>query len=102
MSSLVCLPNCFSNLFRVCLLVCSVCVVSVCVACAQNVGGATKYRWTLPSLVMIGRAEGLAGLYKGYIPKLVRLGPGGGIMIVMFDLVVEQMHKFRDNNTAKH
>lgn len=45
------------------------------------------YRWTLPALVSVGRQEGLRGLYKGLGPRILRLGPGGGIMIVVFDVV---------------
>ena len=26
-------------------------------------------------------------LWKGYVPKVVRLGPGGGILLVVFDVV---------------
>jgi solute carrier family 25 2-oxodicarboxylate transporter 21 len=45
------------------------------------------YRWTLPSLVHIYRTEGVRALYKGLGPRFLRLGPGGGIMIVVFDTV---------------
>lgn len=43
-----------------------------------------KYVWTLPSLGMILREEGAAALYKGFLPKVLRLGPGGGILLVVF------------------
>jgi len=45
-----------------------------------------KYRLTLPALATITREEGLPALYKGFVPKVLRLGPGGGIMLVAFDL----------------
>jgi len=44
-------------------------------------------KWTLPCLVKIFNEEGFKALFKGYIPRIVRLGPGGGIMIVVFDYV---------------
>lgn len=49
--------------------------------------GSTKYTWTLPSLKTVLQEEGFRALYKGLGPRLVRLGPGGGIMIVAFDTV---------------
>lgn len=49
--------------------------------------GNIKYHWTLPSLVAVWRAEGTRALYKGLGPRMLRLGPGGGIMIVVFDVV---------------
>jgi solute carrier family 25 2-oxodicarboxylate transporter 21 len=55
----------------------------------NQVGSDLQYRWTLPSLVAIWRAEGTRALYKGLGPRLLRLGPGGGIMIVVFDVVSE-------------
>jgi solute carrier family 25 2-oxodicarboxylate transporter 21 len=50
---------------------------------------AIKYRWTFPSLVAIWQAEGTKALYKGLGARILRLGPGGGIMVVVFDLVSE-------------
>ena len=32
-------------------------------------------------------------LWKGYVPKVVRLGPGGGILLVVYDWVSEWMRK---------
>ena len=51
--------------------------------------GETKYRWAVPSLFTILNEEGPRNLYKGLGPRLLRLGPGGGIMIVAFDQVSE-------------
>lgn len=30
-----------------------------------------KYNWTLPSLQMIAREEGVTALYKGFVPKVI-------------------------------
>lgn len=43
-----------------------------------------KYSWTIPSLGTILREEGFSALYKGFLPKVLRLGPGGGILLVVF------------------
>ena len=44
-----------------------------------------RYRNTFQSLSLIAREEGWQALWKGYAPKLARLGPGGGILLVAFD-----------------
>lgn len=46
--------------------------------------GSTKYVWTVPSVLKVAREEGFGALYKGFIPKVLRLGPGGGILLVVF------------------
>ncbi|KAJ3414585.1 hypothetical protein HDV05_006324 [Chytridiales sp. JEL 0842] len=46
-----------------------------------------KYNWAFPALVKITREEGFGALYKGFVPKVMRLGPGGGILLVVFDWV---------------
>lgn len=35
-------------------------------------------------------------LYKGFVPKVLRLGPGGGILLVVFDQVTTLMRKHLD------
>ncbi|KAJ9068419.1 hypothetical protein DSO57_1031159 [Entomophthora muscae] len=55
--------------------------------------GIPKYRWTIPSTVTVFREEGFAALYKGFTPKVLRLGPGGGILLVVFDVVSNYMRK---------
>eukprot|EP00842_Homolaphlyctis_polyrhiza_P006461 jgi/Hompol1/6816/HPOL_003794-RA len=52
-----------------------------------------KYNWTFPALATIAREEGVAALYKGFVPKVLRLGPGGGILLVVFDFVSEYIRK---------
>lgn len=41
-----------------------------------------KYNWTYPALAVVYREEGFRALYKGFAPKVLRLGPGGGILLV--------------------
>ncbi|KAK0863956.1 hypothetical protein LTR87_015986 [Friedmanniomyces endolithicus] len=47
-------------------------------------GGVRKYGWAVPSLGLVMREEGFGALYKGFLPKVLRLGPGGGILLVVF------------------
>jgi solute carrier family 25 (mitochondrial 2-oxodicarboxylate transporter), member 21 len=51
-------------------------------------GEASPYRWSWQSVALIAREEGVQSLYRGYLPKLLRLGPGGGIMLVVYDMVI--------------
>ena len=53
----------------------------------QLSGTAVQYRYAIPSLIHILRTEGPTAIYRGLGPRVVRLGPGGGIMIVAFDAV---------------
>ncbi|KAJ5248797.1 hypothetical protein N7468_000248 [Penicillium chermesinum] len=39
--------------------------------------------------------EGFGALYKGFIPKVLRLGPGGGILLVVFTGVMDFFRKMR-------
>ncbi|GMM34958.1 mitochondrial 2-oxodicarboxylate carrier [Saccharomycopsis crataegensis] len=43
-----------------------------------------KYVWTLPGLAIVYREEGPRALFKGLLPKVLRLGPGGGVLLVVF------------------
>jgi solute carrier family 25 2-oxodicarboxylate transporter 21 len=44
-------------------------------------------------LSTIVREEGIAALYKGFAPKVLRLGPGGGILLVVFDFLSGYIRK---------
>ena len=35
----------------------------------------------------------LKALYKGFVPKVLRLGPGGGIMMIVFENVNSYLTK---------
>ncbi|KAF9363677.1 hypothetical protein BGX34_003567 [Mortierella sp. NVP85] len=58
-----------------------------------------KYGFTLPSVARIYREEGFRALYKGLSPKIVRLGPGGGLLLVVFDRVSELMRRQTDSSS---
>lgn len=55
----------------------------------QPVPGHIKYRTTLATISIIYREEGFRALYKGLVPKIMRLGPGGAIMLLVFDYVFD-------------
>lgn len=58
-------------------------------------GGFRKYNWAWPSLGLVMKEEGFAALYKGFVPKVLRLGPGGGILLVVFTGVMDFFRKIR-------
>eukprot|EP00904_Undaria_pinnatifida_P010595 jgi/Undpi1/6666/HiC_scaffold_20.g09145.m1 len=57
-------------------------------------GQELKYRHTIPSLFTVTREEGFKAVYKGIGPRLVRLGPGGGIMLVAFNTILDLIKDF--------
>ncbi|CAM9879512.1 unnamed protein product [Ectocarpus sp. 13 AM-2016] len=56
-------------------------------------GQVPKYKHTIPSLITVVGEEGLAAVYKGIGPRLVRLGPGGGIMLVSFNAILDLLNE---------
>ena len=54
-----------------------------------------KYGWTLPSVRIVAREEGFRALYKGFAPKVMRLGPGGGILLVAYESVSNLIRELR-------
>ncbi|KAJ4371984.1 hypothetical protein N0V83_003757 [Neocucurbitaria cava] len=52
-----------------------------------------KYEWAWPSLGVVAREEGLRALYKGYVAKILRFGPGGGVLLVVYSAVLEMFGK---------
>jgi len=55
----------------------------------QLPGQVAVYNWTIPTLKDIYTKEGFQALYKGYAARMARLVPGGGIMLVAFDVVAK-------------
>ncbi|KAJ6458872.1 mitochondrial carrier [Mycena vitilis] len=56
-------------------------------------GVAPKYNWTYPALVTIFREEGPAALYKGFVPKVLRLAPGGGVLLLVVEFTLGVFRK---------
>jgi solute carrier family 25 2-oxodicarboxylate transporter 21 len=44
-----------------------------------------KYTRTFPTILTVWREEGFLALYKGLLPKIIRFGPGGAIMFVVYE-----------------
>ena len=40
-------------------------------------------------MVTIVREEGPVALYKGFIPKVLRLAPGGGVLLLVVEFTLE-------------
>ncbi|OAQ93537.1 mitochondrial substrate/solute carrier [Purpureocillium lilacinum] len=57
-------------------------------------GVVPKYNWAWPAVFTVLREEGPAALYKGFLPKVLRLGPGGGVLLVVFTTVSDMFRKF--------
>ncbi|XP_033209898.1 mitochondrial 2-oxodicarboxylate carrier [Belonocnema kinseyi] len=51
----------------------------------QGEQGSVQYKGTFRTLSIVYRREGFRALYKGLVPKVLRLGPGGAIMLVVYD-----------------
>ncbi|CAD0114645.1 unnamed protein product [Aureobasidium uvarum] len=58
-------------------------------------GGVPKYNWAWPALGTVYKEEGFSALYKGFLPKVLRLGPGGGILLVVFTGVMDFFRKMK-------
>lgn len=56
-------------------------------------GQIPKYNWAYPGLATILKEEGFGALYKGFLPKVLRLGPGGGVLLVVYTGVIDWFRK---------
>ena len=63
-------------------------------------GQVPKYNWAWPALGTVMKEEGFGALYKGFIPKVLRLGPGGGILLVVFTGVMDFFRKMRGEQVS--
>ena len=59
-------------------------------------GSVPKYNWAWPAVGTVLKEEGFPALYKGFLPKVLRLGPGGGILLVVFTGVMDFFKNLRD------
>ncbi|KAI9782716.1 MAG: Mitochondrial 2-oxodicarboxylate carrier 2 [Geoglossum umbratile] len=58
-------------------------------------GQVPKYNWAWPAVGTVMKEEGFAALYKGFLPKVLRLGPGGGVLLVVFTGVMDFFRAWR-------
>jgi hypothetical protein len=47
----------------------------------------------LRRLITIFREEGPAALYKGFVPKVLRLAPGGGVLLLVVEFTLGVFRK---------
>lgn len=59
-------------------------------------GQTPKYNWAWPGVATIAREEGFGALYKGFVPKVLRLGPGGGILLVVYTGMMDFFRNMRE------
>nr|XP_022912770.1 mitochondrial 2-oxodicarboxylate carrier isoform X1 [Onthophagus taurus] len=68
----------------------------------QPIVGSIKYFGTFQAITLVYKEEGFFALYKGTIPKIMRLGPGGAIMLLLYEYVYEYLDKtFPENNSKE-
>lgn len=56
--------------------------------------GVVKYKSTFQSIALVYREEGFMALYKGLTPKVMRLAPGGAIMMIVYEYVYEALDNY--------
>ena len=48
----------------------------------------------------IFRDEGAAALYKGFVPKVLRLAPGGGVLLLVVEFTLDVFRKGASNTIS--
>lgn len=61
----------------------------------RSKGSVPKYNWAVPALFTVAKEEGPRALYAGLAPKLLRLGPGGGILLVVYTALMELLASYK-------
>lgn len=59
----------------------------------QPVPGQIKYRTCFATMALVRKEEGVTALYRGLVPKIMRLGPGGAIMLLVYDYAFQYLKK---------
>ncbi|XP_005108207.1 mitochondrial 2-oxodicarboxylate carrier [Aplysia californica] len=59
----------------------------------QPVPGQIKYKSCFQTIALVYREEGYFALYKGLLPKVLRLGPGGAIMLIVYEAAFDFLKK---------
>ncbi|RSL71795.1 hypothetical protein CEP54_001175 [Fusarium duplospermum] len=55
----------------------------------STTGAKDALPWVWSGILKVYREEGVAALYKGLVPKIVRFAPGGGIMLVVYSFMID-------------
>lgn len=53
-------------------------------------GQKPKYNWSFPALALVIKEEGFGALYSGFAPKVLRLAPGGGVLLLVVEMLESQ------------
>uniref|UniRef100_A0A8B9C723 Mitochondrial 2-oxodicarboxylate carrier n=1 Tax=Anser brachyrhynchus TaxID=132585 RepID=A0A8B9C723_9AVES len=64
----------------------------------QPVPGEIKYRTCFKTMATVYKEEGFLALYKGLVPKIMRLGPGGAVMLLVYEYVYAWLQDTIDSN----
>lgn len=59
-------------------------------------GAVPKYNWAWGACATVMKEEGFGALYKGFLPKVLRLGPGGGILLVVFTSMMDFFRSMKE------
>ncbi|XP_048969024.1 mitochondrial 2-oxodicarboxylate carrier isoform X9 [Canis lupus baileyi] len=59
----------------------------------QPVPGQIKYRTCFKTMATVYQEEGFLALYKGLLPKIMRLGPGGAVMLLVYEYTYSWLQK---------
>jgi len=54
--------------------------------------GVPRYQGTARTVARVYREEGFLALYKGLVPKIMRLGPGGAIMLLVYEAMTDYLN----------
>jgi len=55
--------------------------------------GVPVYRGTAKVILRVYKEEGFMALYKGLLPKVLRLGPGGAIMLIIYEKMSKYLYQ---------
>lgn len=59
----------------------------------QPIAGQIKYRSCFQTILLVYKEEGFFALYKGLLPKVLRLGPGGAIMLLVYETAFDYLKR---------
>lgn len=63
-------------------------------SCLNVTGNVTDYTLSVSLFTPNAGGYRIRSLYRGFVPKVLRLGPGGGILLVVYDTVSNWMKKY--------